>query len=419
VDLILDSVTGSGHRRKTVVIVNQNKGTPKGVSISYQLLRNTTSPDEKSTGVKSFVAKLSAFEIVKLDTTGNLRDYIAAYNPRKRNHVHQAIRTTVLQDPDRFITRNGGFVISASSIEVNDNAKEIMLEDATILNGAQSQGEIRRWIEETYGENDIGSEETPFHVRAEIVVDPDPSEVIETAIARNTATPVKSISQAGGRGQLDDLAASIAKRKPNLTISMSETDHEAFDTRKILQFTRLLMPQSVSKNDTPAEKLRAYKNPAQCLTEFTQWHDTKKIGPEAKAKYDFTVQKAPYAIEEYEYWANHAAWNGQGLFENTKKGGRAVRRDKSRKVIWVSPGLVFPIMGAMSEFVEEHLPGPWRLSKPKLFKPGEMISRTVTQFRGLDSDPMQMGRNAGTYDALRIYPATIVTVMQDMKTVGD
>jgi hypothetical protein len=30
------------------------------------------------------------------------------------------------------------------------------------------------------------------------------------------------------------------------------------------------------------------------------------------------------------------------------------------------------------------------------------------------SDPMQMGRDAGVYDALRIYPRTLVKVMKDM-----
>jgi hypothetical protein len=33
----------------------------------------------------------------------------------------------------------------------------------------------------------------------------------------------------------------------------------------------------------------------------------------------------------------------------------------------------------------------------------------------LDSDPMQMGRSAGAYDALRIYPSTLVEVMKDMQ----
>jgi hypothetical protein len=192
-----------------------------------------------------------------------------------------------------------------------------------------------------------------------------------------------------------------------------------YDTRKILQYTRLLMPVSVSGNESAAEKLRAYKNPEQCLTDFSDWYERKDGDkPEDKAarrKYEFTVRIAPQAIAEYEYWERHDGWNGHHIWDETKKGGRACRRDKAAKIVWVSPGLVFPILGAMSEFVEEQAPGTWSISKPGLFKSGEMIARAVAQFRSVDSDPMQMGRSSGAYDALRIYPSTLVAVMRDMR----
>src|SRR5436305_14948497 len=122
------------------------------------------------------------------------------------------------------------------------------------------------------------TEEPPFFVRAEIIVDPDPDQVVETAIARNTATPVKSISQAGARGHLDDLQASIKARRPDIKIRMKETDEDVdfYDTRKILQYARLLMPVAISRNDSAAEKLRPYKNPEQCLTEFCKWFEEGK-----------------------------------------------------------------------------------------------------------------------------------------------
>jgi hypothetical protein len=395
----------------------QGQHTPSSVQLSYQLLRNTTSPDETSTGVKSFVANLPAFEILKLDTQGNLRSYIAEYNPKKRSRVHDAIENTILTEPQRFITRNSGFVIGASDIEVDDNKKTVKLKNAGIINGAQSQGEIRRWVERTYGEElPASAEEPPFFVRVEIIVDPDAGEIVETAIARNTATPVKSISQAGARGHLNELEASIQKRRPGFKIRKSETDEEAYDTRKILQIARLLMPASVSNNESSAEKLRAYKNPEQCLTDFSDWYERKDSDPITRAKYDFTVQIAPYAIEEYEYWERHDAWNGQHVWEETKKGGRACRRDKkSNKIVWVSPGLVYPIVGAMSEFVEETAPGRWEIKKPATFMPSRTIAQAVTQFRNMNSDPMQMGRSAGAYDALRIYPQTLVEVVEDVK----
>jgi hypothetical protein len=400
-------------------MANTAKGshTPSSVKLSYQLLRTTTSPDENLTGVKSFVANFAANEILKLDTRENLRSYIAEYNPKKRNRVHDAIRMTIQSVPERFITRNSGFVIAASAIDVDDGKRSLILKDASILNGAQSQGEIRHWYLETYGEEfPEFLEEPAFYVRAEIIVDPDSSQVVETAIARNTATPVKSISQAGARGHLDDLEKSIRARHPNIKIRKSETDEECYDTRKVLQLCRLLMPASVSKNDSTAEKLRAYKNPEQCLTDFSYWYENRARDRDCEAKYIFTIQIAPYAIDEYSYWESHDAWNGNYIWDETKKGGRACRRDKANKIVWVSPGLVFPILGAISEFVQEVEPGKWAISKPKLFKPSEMISRAVSQFRAVNSDPMLMGRSAGTYDALRIYPATLVEVMRDMQS---
>lgn len=395
----------------------------KNVLLSYQLLRNTTSPDETETGVKSYVVNLPAPEILKLDTRENLRSYIAEYNPRKRNRVHDAIRNTIQTEPRRFITRNSGFVIAANDITVDDNAKTIKLKNPSILNGAQSQGEIKKWLDEVYSSNPIESdllEDPPFYVRAEIIVDPDQDEVVETAIARNTATPVKSISQAGARGHLEDLERSIQSVFPEMRIRKSETDENVFDTRKILQYARLLMPASISNNDSSAEKLRAYKNPEQCLTDFSEWYETQQQDKSAKAKYNFTVQIAPIAIKEYHYWETHDGWNGNHVWEETKKGGRACRRDKDTgKIDWVSPGLVFPLMGAMSEFVEfDQGAGEWTIKKPHLFKPVEMIGRAVAQFRSVNSDPMIMGRSAGTYDALRIYPATIVEVMRELASGG-
>jgi hypothetical protein len=176
------------------------------------------------------------------------------------------------------------------------------------------------------------------------------------------------------------------------------------------------MPENVSGNEAAAEKLRPYKNPEQCLTEFSSWFEDRGRDQAAARKYSFTVQIAPYAIEEYGFWEKHPAWNGQRVWEETKKGGRACRRDRrTGRIVWVSPGLVFPILGAISAFVMEIEPGRWEIRKPPTFRDSELIAKAVAQFRAHDSDPMQMGRSAGAYDAVRIYPATIIEVMRDMQ----
>lgn len=390
---------------------------PNSVQFSYQLIRNVTSPDEKSVGVQTFIANLGAGEILKIGTQGNLRGYLAEYNPKKRNSVHDAISKTIEEVPERFIVRNSGFVITASDVKIDEDRKLITLRHANIINGAQSQGEIRRYFEDiTDPDNPESPSEIPFYVRATIIVDDDPTEVVETAIARNIVTPVKSLSEAGARSQLEELEASIQKVFPAAKIRKNESHHgeDYLDTRMILQLARLLMPTSVSGNSSPSEKLRAYKNPEQCLTDFCDWQ-ADQDDPVKKAKYDFTVQIAPHALKEYRLWQSHPGWNGQKIWEETKK-GRAVRRDsKTRQIIWVSPGILFPLIGALSEFPVKGKDGSWRLVKPSIFSEANMIERAVGQFRAHDSDPMAMGRDEAAYDALRIYPSTLMQVLQNVE----
>jgi hypothetical protein len=388
---------------------SKGKHAPSRVQLKYQLLRNTTSPDEKSIGVQSFVANLPAYEVLKLDTKGNLRSYLAEYDPRKRNRVHDAIRKTIETEPERFIVRNSGIVVTATDVTIDDNAKIVTLMDSSLINGAQSQGEIRRYLEDLAADDQL-DDDIPFYVRASILVDADASEVVETAIARNIATPIKSITEAGARNQLDELEASAGKK-----IRKRESDVDVFDTRKLLQLARLLMPTSVSGNAAAAEKLRAYKNPEQCLTDFCDWFETKEVNTKSKAKYDFTVQIAPHAIEEYERWEAHPEWNKHYIWGETKKGGRAVRRDKSKRIVWVSPAILFPLMGALSEFASKDKNGKWRLKKPNRFKEDEMVRRAVNQFRAHNSDPILMGRSEAAYDALRIYPQTLMEVLRDIE----
>ncbi len=72
-------------------------------------------------------------------------------------------------------------------------------------------------------------------------------------------------------------------------------------------------------------------------------------------------------------------------------------------------------MGAMSEFVEQNANGQWKINKPGRFKSDEMILRAVNQFRAHGGDPMAMGRSEAAYDALRIYPNTLVEVLRDIE----
>jgi ribosomal protein S30 len=102
-----------------------------------------------------------------------------------------------------------------------------------------------------------------------------------------------------------------------------------------------------------------------------------------------------------------------------KKEVERFRRDsKTKKITWISPAILFPIMGAMSVFITRTKSGKWEIKKPKIFKEEEMIRRAATQFRGHESNPILMGRSESAYDALRIYPQTLFDVLNDVASAG-
>ncbi|MCL4855123.1 MAG: AIPR family protein [Bryobacteraceae bacterium] len=386
-------------------------GTATGAfNLPYNLIRNLTSPDEKANGVQTWFANVNARDILDIGTEDNLRSYIAVHSPSKRNSVHKQIENTIQELPDRFINRNSGITITCTRCDVDDTKKVVRLEHASIINGAQTQGELKRYFASEDGEG------ADFMVRIEIIMEPAHDQIVEIAIARNTATSVKSVSQAGARGYLTELKDSIERGLPGETLQMSETDTTGLNTQGVLQWTRLLMPQRMLGAAAPRNF--AYKQGGKCLADFSDWAQKAKTDPAAKKLYDFTVQVGPIAVREYRYWEQHEGWNGHRLHEYGKKsdkphGGRPIKRDKTTgKVIWVAPGILFPIMSALSAFVRQKN-GGWLLDKPTLFKEDELIRRAVQQFRALERDVALMGRSEAAYDALSIYTETIATVLAE------
>lgn len=378
-------------------------GTAIGAfKLPYNLIRNLTSSDEKSNGVQTWFANVSARDILELGTQDNLRSYIAEHTQTKRNAVHKQIENTIQELPERFINRNSGITITCTNCDIDDSKRIARLENASIINGAQTQGELKRYFANEDGEA------ADFMVRAEIIMEPQHDQIVEIAIARNTATSVKSVSQAGARGYLTDLRASIEYSLPGETLQMSETDTVGLNTQSVLQWARLLMPQKLSGASSPRNF--SYKQGGKCLVDFSDWASRGKADSQAKSLYDFTVEVGPIAIREYRYWEQHDGWNGHRLHEYGKRedkprGGRPVRRDKTTgKVTWVAPGILFPIMSALSAFVREK-DGHWVLDKPD--------RRAVQQFRALDREVALMGRSEAAYDALSIYTDTIATVLAE------
>ena len=364
------------------------------VQLHFESVRNLTSPDEKKNGTRTYFANLPASEILKLDTVENLRNYIPELRPGKRNKVHEAIGETIRDNPDEFIVLNSGFTICASECVVNEDKKEIRLTNSSLINGAQSQGEIRRYIKEC---EDKSEELREFYVRAELIIINEPEFVTEVAIARNTATKVSELSQAGKRQKFEDLRAGFVKVFPDAKLRMSDTDAvDTIDTERVIQLCAALMPQELAGEDKfIPSKVKAYKNKAQCRVDFEKAHDERESDTRQEELYRYYVDIAPYAWKAYQVYRTHPAWKGKRMRKDTK----AVKRKPNHEPTYAD-GLVFPMVSALSLFVQKRN-GHWTLVKPPVFRDEMLVEAAAEQFReACDSNPILMGRSPGAYQSL-------------------
>ena len=127
---------------------NNNAGSSvKKTKLKSHLIRNTTTLSEKSLGDSSYHVVCWAEDILLLDTVRNLRTYTGVYNPRTRTKTHKAIADTIRNHPDRFGQRNGGLTVSCSLAKVSQEKDELSLTGASLINGAQSQGELQLFFD--------------------------------------------------------------------------------------------------------------------------------------------------------------------------------------------------------------------------------------------------------------------------------
>src|SRR5689334_7198499 len=161
------------------------------VRLSYLKIRDVTTKDEEANGASTYVAVLPAAEILKIGTDDNLRTYIPAHEGKKRNLVHKAIANTIVENPDRFSQLNAGFLVGASKITVDDTKRTVTLKHASVNNGAQSQGELRRYFADCEARKETPEE---FAVRCELSIEPDATMRTTIAVERNTATKIEGIS---------------------------------------------------------------------------------------------------------------------------------------------------------------------------------------------------------------------------------
>ncbi|RUO31558.1 hypothetical protein CWE12_00735 [Aliidiomarina sedimenti] len=366
--------------------------------VQFHSLRNISSPDDLSNDRKVLTGHMKASEILQISTNDNVRDYLLAVDGKKKvpTAVHRAITATLENSPEKFSVLNGGITIVAEAYDVDEKVRELTLINASIINGAQTQGILRDYINTLEDPKDFPD----IHITFELIICTDEPLIAEISIARNFQNDVKMLSISGKLGSFDDLAKSIEKHFDGLKLRLSETDSpdDTLDTEKLLQVITALTPEEIwtklGRGDL-ANKNYAYNQKTKCLKQFTEMAKSVKDGTanaDTKDAYEFFVEIAPSAWELYQKWKTHEGFIGTGI--------RSIHRD-GKKILDVPDGIVFPALAALAEFVTKSEDDNWLLTIPDIFDDRDLISAIKSTYQNVaDHKPYVMGRSKAAYSSL-------------------
>lgn len=359
----------------------------------YITCRNISAPEDAAEERKVYAGHAPAPSVLDLEDNHNVREYLVdAKGKQKRTPtlVHQAIRKTLRDQTDQFSILNGGMVIVARDAEIDDKKRVMYLEDPSIINGSQTQGELKRFFE--YFD---GKPETIPSVKFELIITTDDDLIAEISIARNFQNDVRAISIAGRRGQLDELELAVQKKFPSAKLRKSETDltadGEFLDTEKIIQVIFALLPAEVlEKLDAtvdPSNKVFTYSQKTRCLRLFQKMVDE---GP--KEVYRCCLDLAPIAWSLYEHWKAHQGFRGTRIRSIEREGG---------EIVEVPDGVIFPILASQSPFVKKNKSGKWVLQRPQALTDGDLIKAAKEAYMEIAGhNPQTMGKSKPCYSTL-------------------
>jgi hypothetical protein len=370
------------------------------VDFPYHAIRSLTSPEDTASGRKRYCGVAPANSFFSLGTEENVRDYLARDEegaPRKKSQVNIAIRDTINSNPEAFALLNTGVVIVCRDAKVDDQTKRAVLYRPSIINGAQTRGELTDYFVEHPENQNYPS------VNFELIVTDDEELIAEISIARNFQNEVAALSIFGRKGRFDELEAAMKRQDPTIQLRTKETHYgDAYlDTEKLIQVLTALAPSEVRLPSAEKRKVKtpetiyrvyAYRHRSRCLRDLAEVMDKPSEWPDA---YRYFLDTAVDA------WQLYRRLKGEQAFSRLRNvSGQMMNGRKIVDSDGVPDGMAFPMLSALSHFMEPGK-GRWRLQLPptfpwKTFFEQTMIQETTTA----DSNPQTMGKQAACYIAL-------------------
>lgn len=383
---------------KLALAAGQKKlASTKYIEFPTLICRKISTKNDEENGFLTYVGQADVSAFLDIPEDENVRQYLLDAGERgKKSGVHIAIEESLRNRPENFSVLNGGICIVAQDAVLQDDQKTIRMVKPSIINGSQTRGVIRDYLQT------LDSESTsPAKVKFELIVTKDSDLADEISIARNFQITVKLISILGKRGYFEEIEKHFKDYSgQNRPLRTSETDRvDVIWTEKLIQVITALIPVSLwpatGRGADYWNKAFTYSSTAGPLRLFEQVYKKAKEekDPDAIKLYQFYIQVASEAWQLYEKWSQHPGFKGTKLING-------ITRDEYGNIKNVVDGIIFPIIASFSAFMKFEN-GKWKLSPPSIWSDENIIVPAKGQFQSAaDSNPQTMGKDKSIYQSL-------------------
>mgnify|MGYP001181627178 FL=1 len=389
--------------------INADQTANQTEKLTAVVVKNTTSPEEKKNGSMHYTIVCALKEILNLNVFENLRiAYTSDESIKRITPKHKEIYQSFEDAPDRFIQRHSGFTVICNEIKVSSpqeyGINTVTLENASLINGAQTQDLLKNLLEDYEG---IEAYEN-VNIRVEVLVEKAQDERIEIAIARNTSTNVTNLSIMGKKRYFDPLEIGVTNILGNdYKLQKSETD-DGIPTQTLLQTLRTMTPKEIrdeykSLKDSP---VKSYSGKAMVLNEYKDMVDAEATGRVKNPRFESSVLNyyrsfAGYAWKEYGKWSSDKDWIPLWKkSDNYKKIGKYNQKDDSFDLTWA---ILCPLLYGLQHFLYEEKSGSWKIKYSNSFDKKAYMNYVLDRFRDSGFEPQTFAKDRAYYQDLYIF----------------
>ncbi len=327
-----------------MITLLHSEGNPKTATVStlnFFTFRDYHTKLDNEKGRSLYIGLFDAKDLIKVSNSNNVRDYLKVSRNGENltsSGVHSQIYNTLENSPEDFYYLNGGITICADGIDIDNNNRQVHLKNASIINGAQTNGVLKTFLKK--------HKDVEIKVKVEIIVvlsrfSENKDLTDDISIARNQQNAVKAISIVGKKGLLDKLDSVTS-----ISLQKNESQKDSFDTLKLIQLIFTAMPLDVwsqTFKNVEFNKAKVYTSKQTWLKKFSEIEDTTKLDPNVQ-QYFYDV-----ADDVLQFYLNIKA----DKYKITKflkcnsvsKVGYKITEDKK---VEIQDGWIFPILSILS-----------------------------------------------------------------------